>query len=259
MARTIWSPTCHSHSPSSDVEGLFLNAMHVEAGGKARRHRPFEHRSVLRILSGHEEHHRLAGQRDLLALARHSNDCFCAHDAPPWSVLARTTGCALQHEPRQPPKVVNSFRKSCKIFPNGPTQPMATIHEFGPFRLDADAEMLFRGAEPTVLGQRAVALLRLLLERAGEPVSKDALIEAAWPGLAIEDSNLTVQIAALRRVFEEVGRRQRIGSRLCRAAATAMSGRRSQRAISPAEANPQTSRRLHCPTSRRSRCFRFQI
>jgi TolB-like protein len=81
---------------------------------------------------------------------------------------------------------------------------MATIHEFGPFRLDTDAGILFRGAEPTVLGQRAVALLRLLLERAGEPVSKDALIEAAWPGLAIEDSNLTVQIAALRRVFEEV-------------------------------------------------------
>src|SRR5712675_2070833 len=83
-------------------------------------------------------------------------------------------------------------------------QPMTTIHEFGPFRLDADAEILFRGAEPTVLGQRAVALLRLLLERAGAPVSKDALIDAAWPGLAIEDSNLTVQIAALRRVFNEV-------------------------------------------------------
>ena len=80
---------------------------------------------------------------------------------------------------------------------------MSTIHEFGSFRLDADPEILFRGAEPTVLGQRAVALLRLLLERAGTPVSKEALIEAAWPGLAIEDSNLTVQIAALRRVLEQ--------------------------------------------------------
>src|SRR5882757_5127280 len=83
-------------------------------------------------------------------------------------------------------------------------QPMVPIHKFGPFRLDADAKILFRGSEPTVLGQRAVALLRLLVERAGAPVSKDTLIEAAWPGLAIEDSNLTVQIAALRRVFEEV-------------------------------------------------------
>lgn len=81
---------------------------------------------------------------------------------------------------------------------------METFYEFGPFRLDADAKMLFRGAEPIVLGQRAVALLRLLVERAGTPVSKDALIEAAWPGLAIEDGNLTVQISALRRVFEQV-------------------------------------------------------
>lgn len=80
---------------------------------------------------------------------------------------------------------------------------MATIHTFGPFRLDADREMLFHGAEPAALGKHAVALLRVLLERPGEPVSKDALIEAGWPGRAIEDSNLTVQIAALRRIFEE--------------------------------------------------------
>ena len=57
---------------------------------------------------------------------------------------------------------------------------------------------------PIVLGQRAVALLRLLLERAGAPVSKDALFEAAWPGLAVEDSNLTVQVAAIRRTFGEL-------------------------------------------------------
>ena len=80
---------------------------------------------------------------------------------------------------------------------------MATNYEFGPFSLDAEAELLFRGSEPVALGRRAVALLRLLLERAGAPVSKDALIAAAWPGLAIEDSNLTVQIAALRRVFSD--------------------------------------------------------
>src|SRR5258708_1297311 len=83
-------------------------------------------------------------------------------------------------------------------------KPMMTIHRFGPFRLDANSKMLFCGAEPLMLGQRAVARLRLVLERGGEPVSKDALIAAAWPGLAIEDSNLTVQIAALRRVFEGV-------------------------------------------------------
>ena len=80
---------------------------------------------------------------------------------------------------------------------------MATIYQFGPFGLDLDAGILFRDAEPTMLGRRAVALLRLLLERAGTPVAKDALIAAAWPGLAVEDSNLTVQIAALRRLFAD--------------------------------------------------------
>jgi TolB-like protein/Tfp pilus assembly protein PilF len=80
---------------------------------------------------------------------------------------------------------------------------MARAQQVRAFRVDAKAEMLFRGTEPVALGRRAVALLRLLVERAGTPVSKEMLIEAAWPGLAIEESNLTVQIAALRRVFGE--------------------------------------------------------
>jgi TolB-like protein len=82
---------------------------------------------------------------------------------------------------------------------------MPGTYRFGRFALDPDAGMLFRGGEPALLGQRAVALLRLLLERAASPVTKDALIEAAWPRLAVEDSNLTVQIAALRRVLEQDG------------------------------------------------------
>jgi TolB-like protein len=80
---------------------------------------------------------------------------------------------------------------------------MAAILEFGPFRLDADTGILFRGAEPTPLGQRAVLLLALLVRRAGAPVSKDDLIEAAWPAQAIEESNLTVQMAAVRRALAD--------------------------------------------------------
>ncbi|WP_108661048.1 winged helix-turn-helix domain-containing tetratricopeptide repeat protein [Acuticoccus kandeliae] len=76
-------------------------------------------------------------------------------------------------------------------------------YRFGQFRLDPTAGLLYRGAEPTMLGRRAVALLRRLLEDAGAPVSKDALIEAAWGGLAVADNNLAVQVAALRRVLAE--------------------------------------------------------
>ena len=78
------------------------------------------------------------------------------------------------------------------------------IYALGPFRLDTQDNLLFRGSEPLALGRRALALLRALVERPGALVSKDALIEAAWPGQAVEESNLTVQIAALRKVLGEV-------------------------------------------------------
>jgi TolB-like protein len=82
---------------------------------------------------------------------------------------------------------------------------MPVEYEFGPFRLDAKLGILLRGTEPTGVGQRAVALLRLLIERAGEPVGKVDLIAAAWPGLTVEDSNLTVQMTALRKALNEAG------------------------------------------------------
>jgi DNA-binding winged helix-turn-helix (wHTH) protein/tetratricopeptide (TPR) repeat protein len=78
-----------------------------------------------------------------------------------------------------------------------------TIHALGPFRLDAERELLLRGSEPVALGQRAIALLRALVERPSTVVSKDALIAAVWPGQTVEESNLTVQIAALRRVLRK--------------------------------------------------------
>jgi TolB-like protein len=80
---------------------------------------------------------------------------------------------------------------------------MATGYIIGPFRLDANAAILFRGGSPVALGQRAIGVLRVLVERAGAPVSKDTLITSAWAGLIVEESNLPVQIAALRRALGE--------------------------------------------------------
>ena len=62
---------------------------------------------------------------------------------------------------------------------------------------------MFRGAEPIALGKRAIAVLRVLVEQPGVVLSGEALIAAAWPGLAVEENNLAVQIAALRRVLGE--------------------------------------------------------
>ena len=98
-------------------------------------------------------------------------------------------------------KCRETFPKKLQNTQAGVGVSMDTIYEFGPFRLDISAEILFRGADPMPVGRRAVAVLRALLERPGIPVSKDALMQAGWPGLSVEEANLTVQIAALRRVF----------------------------------------------------------
>src|SRR5262249_17829309 len=80
---------------------------------------------------------------------------------------------------------------------------MAGSYAFGPYPLDSSAAILFRVAQRVPVGRRAVALLRTLIERPGVPVSKDALIEAGWPGLAVSEANLSVQIAALRKVLAD--------------------------------------------------------
>jgi DNA-binding winged helix-turn-helix (wHTH) protein len=56
---------------------------------------------------------------------------------------------------------------------------------------------------PILLGSRAAEILYLLLQRHGEVVSKNAIMDAAWPYMAIQESNLTVQISALRRALDD--------------------------------------------------------
>ncbi|HEY1260980.1 MAG TPA: winged helix-turn-helix domain-containing protein [Stellaceae bacterium] len=72
----------------------------------------------------------------------------------------------------------------------------------GLFRLDQAGK-----AEPVALGSRALDLLRLLVERPGELLAKNLIMQTVWSGAAVEESNLSVQISALRRVLDQ-GRRQ---------------------------------------------------
>lgn len=80
---------------------------------------------------------------------------------------------------------------------------MSVLYEIGPFRLDVDAKVLTRAGITTRLGARAVAVLVALVERPNEYVPKAHLIEAAWPGLIVEEANLNVQVSAIRRSLAE--------------------------------------------------------
>jgi prephenate dehydrogenase len=80
---------------------------------------------------------------------------------------------------------------------------LTKIYEIGPFRLDTEASVLTKAGVPVALGSRAVAVLAALVQRANEYVQKGRIIEAGWPDVVVEESNLAVQISAIRRVLAQ--------------------------------------------------------
>jgi TolB-like protein/Tfp pilus assembly protein PilF len=74
-------------------------------------------------------------------------------------------------------------------------------YRFGRFELKPAAQRLLVDGVPATLGPRAFDVLVALVERAGELVSKEALLERVWPGLVVEENNLQVQVSALRKIL----------------------------------------------------------
>lgn len=74
---------------------------------------------------------------------------------------------------------------------------------FGPFTLDSGTRQLLRGPRPLHLSPKAFDLLQLLLERRPEVVTKAEVQARVWPGTFVEEANLTVLIADIRRALED--------------------------------------------------------
>jgi TolB-like protein len=72
---------------------------------------------------------------------------------------------------------------------------------FGPFLLDIRRGTLLRDGRPVAVGYKGLSLLQALLQASGQVVSKTALMQAAWQDAAVEENNLSVQVAALRKLL----------------------------------------------------------
>src|SRR5262245_60134645 len=72
---------------------------------------------------------------------------------------------------------------------------------FGPFRLFPTARVIERDGVPLTLGDRALDILIVLVERAGEVVSHRDLISGAWRSLVVDPGNLRVHISGLRKAL----------------------------------------------------------
>src|SRR3984893_7655570 len=72
---------------------------------------------------------------------------------------------------------------------------------FGPFHLLVAQRLLLEGDRPVRLGSRALDILIALVERPGQLVTKHELMALVWPDTVVEEGNLKVHVAGLRRVL----------------------------------------------------------
>jgi eukaryotic-like serine/threonine-protein kinase len=83
------------------------------------------------------------------------------------------------------------------------------IYEFGPFRVDAERDLLLRSGEPVALTPKTFQILLVLVRSGTAGVSKDDLMKAIWPDTFVEEANLSRNIFMLRKALGESPRDHR--------------------------------------------------
>jgi predicted ATPase/DNA-binding winged helix-turn-helix (wHTH) protein len=114
-------------------------------------------------------------------------------------------------EPHRPPPLFEALHSSCQADSNQRMSNSVTRYDgaggraisFGQFRLYPTQRQLLKVDKPVRIGSRALDILIMLVERPGQLLSKDELMARVWPGTFVEPANLTVHIAALRRVLSD--------------------------------------------------------
>ena len=84
-----------------------------------------------------------------------------------------------------------------------PLQKPDRVLEFAQYRLDVRRRSLTTGKQRVYVTSRALSILIVLAERAGEVVSKRELHAVTWPNEVVEEGTLRVHVAALRKVLGE--------------------------------------------------------
>ncbi len=78
---------------------------------------------------------------------------------------------------------------------------MAEVLLFDRFEIRVAERAVIVDGTPAAIGARAFDVLLALAQRHDRVVTKAELIELAWPGIVVEENNLTVQVSALRKLL----------------------------------------------------------
>jgi adenylate cyclase len=82
-----------------------------------------------------------------------------------------------------------------------PEEKSVSSFRFGDFILAPDERRLTRDGVEMALGARAFDMLSFLVANRHRVLTKAEILDAIWPDIAVEESNLTVQVSALRKVL----------------------------------------------------------
>src|SRR5688572_9683622 len=77
------------------------------------------------------------------------------------------------------------------------------MKSFGPFRLDTANQSLWRGDTRVPLMPKPFAVLQHLVDRAGQLVTQDQLLEAIWPDTFVQPEVLRRYILEVRRALDD--------------------------------------------------------
>src|SRR5438128_623174 len=77
------------------------------------------------------------------------------------------------------------------------------IYEFDDFQLKPDERKLVRRGQVVPLQGKAFELLLTLIRNRGTLLTKDEIFAQVWPDQIVEESNLTVNMSAVRRALGE--------------------------------------------------------
>jgi len=119
-----------------------------------------------------------------------------------------------------------------------------SLYEFGKFRFNAKTNTLWRGNELISLPPKALELLKLLIEKQGEVVSKQEIFETVWTEVFVEEGVLTQNIYTLRQSLgtDENGKQliENIARRGYRMTVPISSGKSEELGVRSTEMNGET-------------------
>ena len=118
--------------------------------------------------------------------------------------------------------------------------PQRDSHRFGHFEVLPAQRQILAAGRPAALGARAFDLLLVLIEHRERMLGKDELLTLVWPGMVVEENNLTVQISALRKLLG-VDAITTIAGRGYRFTAPLMSTTQDEKPATPPAVAPQAT------------------